>query len=307
MKIFLSFLLLSVNVIAWGQRDLTPRKRKDAFGTRDFRNLRNYGIQFSFGPTYQFTNLQNTMHFIDPGDGTRPFNYVIDPKGKLGGFIEIGFAHFPERSSFKTKPKKKNGDERFTLFKNPIISYYDYGLGFNYLGGYESTTIDYLNVENEIVNTEVGEGTFYNGYVYGRFTLHNLFYFKNSPLFLDNGLGVNFDYRLIHGSQAYSGDAHFPALEHFHKPFVAALHYNMGLGIRLKRGSYLVPGFQVPIMGFSEWHNGGNPSLEWFSSAYWPAQFKIKFIRILEKNSKNGCFKGSKEDKKMNDEFMQGQ
>lgn len=265
-------LLLTGNVVA--QRDLTPGKKRDAFGKTDYRMLRNYGLQVQFGPTLGLSKKINTLYTADPTtDGFRG-TYTHDPTVRMGFYIEAGLAHFPTKQSKLSQKLKK-----------AIISYYDWGIGYKHLGGKEITTIDYMDVDGNIVSTEEGKGKFYNGYLYGRFSIHKNFHFSEM-FYLDNGLGVNLDYRIVNGSRDYSG-AVLPTTQYFHKPFVAQLHYSLGLGIRLNRGKYLIPGVLAPIVGFYEW-NKGNPSLKWFSSKYYPLYPHIKFIYVFEKKSK-GC------------------
>ena len=295
MNKFLFLIILFIGFLnpLFSQRDLTPTKRKQAFGARDFRELKNHGFQISIGPTYMLTKKANPTYYTE--DSIRPFNYSFDPKGLVGIFAEIGMAHYPD---------KPLADVKLKLFGHRIISYYDWGLGFKYLGGTEKTSIQYLNSAGKIINTDTGEGRFYNGYAYGRFTAHHNFYI-NKQFFIDNGFGVNFDYRVMEGNKGYK-DAVLPTTQYFHKEFVAQLHYDLGFGIRLKRGSYLIPGVQLPILGIYEFDKA-NPRLKWYSSQYRPILFKIKYIWLLEKKkSKNGCGQGSEEDRKANDQYMQG-
>ena len=295
MNKFLFLIILFIGFLnpLFSQRDLTQTKRKQAFGARDFRELKNHGFQISIGPTYMLTKKANPTYYTE--DSIRPFNYSFDPKGLVGIFAEIGMAHYPD---------KPLADVKLKLFGHRIISYYDWGLGFKYLGGTEKTSIQYLNSAGKIINTDTGEGRFYNGYAYGRFTAHHNFYI-NKQFFVDNGFGVNFDYRVMEGNKGYK-DAVLPTTQYFHKEFVAQLHYDLGFGIRLKRGSYLIPGVQLPILGIYEFDKA-NPRLKWYSSQYRPILFKIKYIWLLEKKkSKNGCGQGSEEDRKANDQYMQG-
>lgn len=291
MKQFLFFIICSFVINSLNaQRDLTPSKRKQAFGTRDFRELKNYGMQISIGPTYMLTKPKNEI-FQGPDTAIRPFNYFFDPKGKIGIFAEVGMAHYPTKDP---KPFKK--------FR--ILSYYDWGLGFKYFGGTEQTTIQNLSQDGSLINELTGKGEYHNGYAFGRFTAHHNFHISKQ-FFIDNGLGINLDYRVMTGNKNYQNTV-LPTTQYFHKSFVSQLHYDLGFGIRLQRGSYLIPGVQIPILGFYEW-NHGNASLSWFSSKYRPILFKIKYIWLLEKKkSKNGCSQGSPEDKKRNDQYMQG-
>lgn len=288
-KVVFSIVILLNSIIVIGQRDLTPKSRGEAFGARDFRDLRNYGPQISFGPTYQLTHLKNeTIH--TKSSHNLPTDYVIDPKGSLGVFFDIGTAHFP------TKPPK------FLLFGNRLVSYYDWGIGFKLFGGKETTDVTNFDGSGNVLSTSKGIGRFYNGYISGRFTAHKNIHL-GKKYFIDNGLGVNFDYRVLSGDQTYYG---FISPQYAHKPLVIQLHYDLGLGIRLKRGSYLIPAIQIPIFGIVEMHKG-SPALKWYSSNYFPILFKVKFIKILEKKKSTGCNTGSEEDRKRNKEYMQGQ
>jgi hypothetical protein len=283
-------IILATCLSTVAQRDLTPgRRRGDTFGTRDFRNLNNYGLQVSLGPTYMMTPQTNAT--VKMQNDTMRYQYTHDPVGELGIFVEIGTAHFPMKPSI------------FKFLKHRLISYYDWGLGFKYFGGSETMTIDITDAQGNINSTVTGSGQYYNGYGFGRFTLHKMFSLGKRH-FLDNGLGLNVDYRIIDGNRDYKDEV-LPATQTFHKSLVAQVHYELGLGFKLKRGSYLILGAQTPILGIQEW-NGGSPALKWYSSNYWPILFKVKYIHLFEKKSK-GCNTGSEEDRKRNKEFMQGQ
>lgn len=292
MKSIITTLFVLSALVLFAQRDLSPNKRKSqVFGKSDYKDYRFYGLQFSIGPTFMKTrsDKNNTTYTTIDATG-RPMDYTIDPAGRVGVFIELGLAHFP----------KKRGKISLAL-KTVLVSYYDWGLGFKLLGGSETTSINYYNSLGALSSSDEGKGSYYNGYVYGRFTLH-----KNINLskkyFIDNGLGVNFDYRVINGNQSYDGP--FIGSQYFHKPFVAQLHYDLGFGIKLNRRSYLIPSVQVPILGFNEWR-GGCAALKWFDSNYLPVMAKIKFIYLFEKKVKGCNTPGSEDDKKRNDEFLQ--
>ena len=286
-KIILTGVILLNTLFLFSQRDLTPSrgsKRSSTFGgPQDFRDLKNYGIQFTAGLDYQFTKKKNeTVHV--PIE--RPYDYVIDPKGNVGAFFDVGMAHFPM------------GTPRLTLLKSRFISYYDWGVGFKLLGGRESADVTYLS-DGKLSHAE---GSFYNGYVTGRATAHKNIYFSQK-YYIDNGLGLNIDYRVIDGNKLYTSEVQSPEIQSFHKPLVAQIHFDLGLGIKKKRGSYVIPGIQLPLLGIV-----GGARLDWFSSKYYPVLFKVKFIVLSEKKkSKTSCSEGSEDDKKRNKEYMQGQ
>jgi hypothetical protein len=293
MKRILTLLFLVGLSTVFAQRDLTPSKRrKDVFGKSDYKDYRFYGLQFSAGATYQFTRLtaNNPIYSAVASDG-RPIDYTIDPAGKIGAFVELGMAHFPKKRS------------KISLaLKTVLVSYYDWGLGFKLLGGSEQTTTNYYTPFGSLASTTNGTGDFYNGYVYGRFSVH-----KNINLskryFIDNGLGVNFDFRVKSGGKNYTGQSSFenPTVP---QPLLAQLHYGLGFGIKLSRRSFFIPGVQIPILGIYEWRKGC-AALNWYSSNYLPIQAQVKFIYLFEKKVKGCNTPGSEEDKKRNDEFLQ--
>lgn len=271
--LFLAVMLLSTSLMA--QRDMTPSKRGDAFGTRDFRNLNNYGLQFQLGPTFTLTRLNNETFDTDfAADGFRG-NYTHDPITRVGVYGEIGMAHFPMKRSRLSKK-----------LKTILISYYDWGIGFKYFRGGEGMTVNYVDPGGVVTFTEDYEHNFSQGNVYGRFSIHRNIHIGDK-FFLDNSLGINLDYRVMQDADAYGPGAPMTSNEKTSEAFYAQLHYGLGLGFKLKRGSYIIPGVRAPILGMYEW-NKGNPSLRQFSSKYWPLLVHIKFIYLFEKKAK-GC------------------
>ena len=289
-RLFL-FLLLSVFTVnlAEAQKTHKPKSRRSDFfgGPKDYRDLRNYGLQFSFGPNYTFTRLNNKTIDVSPESGQR-YNYMFDPSGRLGGFAEIGMVHYRMKA-----PK---------FLKKNIIHYLDWGVGFDYIGGKEKTTINYLDPFGDVASTSVGEGKFYNGYVYGRLTVHRLLKL-NDKLHLDYGLGINGNYAVLGQNKDYDGTV-LPQTQVFQKPFQLQLHAQLGLNIRLRRGDYLVPGLWAPVLGAYEW-NSGRPTIQWYSSNYWPVHLQVKWMHNFTKKSKNGCNTGTDEERKKNEEYMQ--
>jgi hypothetical protein len=287
MKRILLIVILISSALAYGQRDLTPNSRRKAFGTRDLRNLNNYGLQFQLGATYMLTRLNNpSIDIYGPTDALIG-DYVYDPSGKLGAFGEIGMFHFPKKRS-----------KLSLALKTVLISYYDWGLGFKYFRGAEDIDAKFINRPDEL-NTY----NFSHGNVYARFSIHKNIHFKvhreKSNFFLDNSLGINVDYRVLTTSDAYSvglgaNDQQYAG------PLQVQLHYGLGFGFRLKRGAYLIPGVRIPLLGYQSASSVvtnslkgentviGRPSAHWFSSRYWPMLIHVKYMFALEKKAK-GC------------------
>ena len=65
----------------------------------------------------------------------------------VGFFAEVGMAHFPKKRA------------KISLWlKTVLVSYYDWGIGFKYLGGSEKTTINYYDALGNLSLTETGKG-----------------------------------------------------------------------------------------------------------------------------------------------------
>lgn len=280
-------LLVAVSVDA--QKSIKQKKRKGDFfgGAEDFRDLKNYGLQITFGPNYTFTRLNNETVSVTPESGGR-YNYVQDPQGRLGAFIDIGMVHYRMK-----KPK---------FLKKNIIHYLDWGVGLDYIGGTEKTTIDYIDALGNVASTAEGEGKFYNGYLYGRLTVHRLLKMTDK-LHLDYGLGINADYNILEGTRDYDSPAVITDNQVFQRPFVLQLHAQLGVNIKLRRGDYLVPGIWAPVLGAYEWNNA-KPTIQWYSSNYWPVHLQLKWLHNFSKKS-NGCNTGTDADRQRNKEYMQ--
>jgi hypothetical protein len=295
---FIVFLIsLFVAGSTFAQRDLTPGSKRDAFGTRDLRQLNNYGLQFQIGGTYLMTKLKNEQVDVDVSSGGFRGNYTHDPFGRLGLYGEIGMFHFPKKRS-----------KLSLALKTVLVSYFDWGVGFKYFRGGENIEANFTDALGTVIGSEDRAFNFSNGNVYGRFSLHKNINFKNkrrgekTRFFLDNSLGLNLDYRVMTSSDDYSFDQYgfMTAGEQYTKPLQVQLFYGLGFGFRLKRGSWLIPGVRIPIVGYQQTLNTpdgtekgenkfGRPSLHWYSSRHWPLLFHVKYMFAFEKKAKRGC------------------
>lgn len=277
MKKIYSLLLISflINSSVFGQQSRKQKTQKKQFYSNQrlqepiFKwitgNYLKHGIQFSIGPTYTFTSLKTAHDKFDldtldvPGTSLERFREV---KSRIGVFAEVGMVHIARRP-------------------NKIIHYYDWGIGFKLYGGRETTQLD-TYFGDTLGSTRFGEGKFYNGYLYGRFDMHNVFQ-MNPYLFLDNSLGVNVDYMLLPGEKGYEG-AVFEYDQKFQGDFTVQLHYSLGLGIKpwADKGFFFIPSIEIPILTGYEW-DGGSPQFNWFSSRYFPAHLRLKFVWLFKK------------------------
>jgi hypothetical protein len=258
------------------QRDLTPgKKRGAAFGAVDFNNYKYSGIQVTGGLIYTKTRSDAnnvTQTIVDAAD--RPIDYTFDPAGKVGFFIEAGMAHFPKKQSQLSK-----------RLKTILVSYYDWGLGLKMINGAENVTANYYNLGGQVISTLNETSAFSNAYLYGRFSAHRNFYL-GKKYFIDNGFGINADFRFLSSSTNDATTTTFEPLGN-HSPFVLQLNYSLGFGIKLSRRSFLIPSVALPIVGLHDWRSGC-AALKWYHSNYVPIQAQVKWIYLFKKVQK-GC------------------
>lgn len=279
-KFFLVLIFVLPSLYLYGQY-VPKTKKKQFYGNQRlhqpmFRwvtgDYLRHGLQLSFGPTYTFTKLskEEGEHrlYNDLGEVDTLIHFSREAKSRIGVFAEVGMTHITKR------PRK-------------LIHYYDWGIGFKLFGGGEITDANLYNYRDSLMGNYLGEGKFYNGYLYGRFAAHSVFQI-NPYLFLDNALGVNLDYMVMVGNQEYEG-FHVPTDQKFQGDISAQLHYSLGLGIRPRtdKGFYFVPSIELPVLGMYEW-NGGAPHIHWFSSKYYPALLRLKFVWLFRKGP-NWC------------------
>lgn len=236
-------------------------------------NYSKHGIQLSFGPTYMFTRIANPSQTIAGN------KFTYDPSGRVGGFLEVGMVHIAKK-------------------RNPVIHYYDWGLGYK----------QFLGVEHEKIDIGSGfqaTGKFSLGYVSGRFDAHNVAQISRFN-FIDNGLGFNIDYRVVSQS-SYPGA--MSVTQQYYSPKLAAqLNYDFGFGIKINDGFFMIPGFNIPFLGVYEWNHGGNPTIQWFSSRYQPILFKLKLVWLFKRDP-NRCppVYGGPDDKQLQEQYLNGQ
>ncbi|MEN9400974.1 MAG: hypothetical protein RL632_2077 [Bacteroidota bacterium] len=293
-KLILGLVVLSAFSLE-AQRDLTPGKRRgDVFGKADYKDYRFFGLQVTGGLTYMHTRFDaNNPSYLGTDSIGRLMSYSFDPQGSVGAFVDLGMVHFPKKRS-----------KLSLALKYIFISYYDWGLGAKLFSGTETTTFSYFNALGEPMTTQTFSGSFMNGYVNGRFSLHKNVYL-GKRYFIDNGLGFNLDYRLSNAKPYDINVVSMISPQTFHSSFVAQMHYSLGFGIKLNRRSMLVPGVQLPIFGIHDWRKGCS-ALKYYNSNYLPILFQVKFTYLFEKKAKGCNTPGTDQDRKLNDEYLQG-
>ena len=302
MKFAVCILFIAIAGLSFGQsRNLKGNSRKDFFGgARDYRQLTKDGIQISLGPNFTFTNPKITEYSGTDING-RPVTSFVDPIGKPGAFIEIGAAHYRLKSSrILAALYKKRGDKgEIKWIGANLFHRLDWGLGFNYIGGSERTRFELTNPSGT-VSVDETTGSFYNGYITARVTIDRFTKIAEG-WHLETGLGFNFLFNALPAPKAPYAATIAPVK--FQQDFMAQFHLHLGFTRTIRRGDYITFGFLVPAIGIYE-PNKARPTIQWFSSNYWPVQLQIRWIHHFTKKS-NGCNTGTPEDRKRNNEYMQ--
>lgn len=276
-----------------GTQMYVPKKSKsDHFGSRSapkkiMKNktdkVRPFGFQAQLGTTTTLVhpNSKNEKGGLEPKG-----QYEINPITQAGFMAELGFVHMNVRSAG---------------IRKRIIDYVDYGVGYKMWQGAEAVSIEKNLIRERYRNT------FKYHDIFARVGVHKLQYLTTKKnLFIDHSLGVNFDYRLA----SKASDNASPLAQFEQKPdgnMHLNVHYDVGLGIRLAKGKYLVIGVQAPLVEFLN-KPIGNPTFTTFSSKYYPFMIRLKYIHLFPaRKSNQACWLGDEEQRKLNDQFLQGQ
>lgn len=273
-----------------------PKKsRSDYFGSRKaptkiMKNktdkVRPFGFQAQIGAT---TTLVHLNQFNEKGAVANTVaypgaTYEINPITQVGFMAELGFVHMNVRN---------------TRARSKIIDYFDYGIGYKLWRGEETISI--------MPNNEKITNDFQYHDLNVRIGIHKLVYLTTKKnLFIDNSLGVNFDYR-VSEKRTNNMFTAVSFLQKFESNMHLQIHFDVGLGIRLAKGRYLVVGVQAPLMEFLN-KPIANPTFNSFSSNYYPFMIRIKYIHLFPaRKSNQACWLGDDEQRKLNEQFLQGQ
>ncbi len=302
-----SLVILSLGFPTFGQktRDFTGKSRGDFFGgARDYREITKNGLQISFGPNFTLVKGKDTRYEGTDASTNRPIADVIDPAGSVGAFINVGMAHYRLKPSRILESIGKKNPDGFIAkrIKSNLWHRFDWGLGFDYIGGKEKTTHELYNPFNELTGAEESRSSFYNGYLTARFTADR-FRKIGDDWHLETGLGFNANYNILSAEKAgYAPSSIAP--QKFQKDFMIQMHTHVGFNYRVKKGDYLTFGFYMPILGLYEM-NKLKPTIQWHSSNYYPAHLQVKWIHHFTKKQKGCNTPGTEEDRKKNQEYLQ--
>ena len=158
--------------------------------------------------------------------GSPRLTHSRNPKGQLGGFLDIGMAHFP-----MTGRKKTGSGKSFE-----IDFYYDWGLGVQMYRGKEINTVENFNTDGDVASASESTAKFSNTYATGRFSAHHNTYF-GKQWFLDQALGLNFDYRFATSGEEHEAVSVYP-IERYQNQMAFQIHYGIGAGYKNEQKAF---------------------------------------------------------------------
>jgi hypothetical protein len=255
-------LLLSGLLIAGSGSAQHTYKRKNM----SLVNMNQYklsGWHLAPGVSYPFSRFVNREQELYNANDT-VYNATFDPGGRIGLYLEAG---------------------RYHIFKyGYLFNYMDYSLAFKQIRGKESFTGTMMQESSSttIMNTE-GNSRYGHHYLTGNINLNNIWQL-NDLEFIQQSIGFNLDYRIIHRQQA-SGNVAFQDPQTPAR-FLAQLHYKIGYGIKWTDRFFVIPSLETPILSFVTWDNGRS-SYNVFSSRYRPVYLTIRFAWLRKRT--NDC------------------
>lgn len=199
--------------------------------------------------------------------------YRFKPTGAIGAYLQVGRFHAPRKG---------------------IVSYFDYGIDFRLLRGRHNFS---SNLSNELdayeYTVENGSGRFSEGWLglnANASHVSNL----SDRIFLVNALGINAHVNVLRKTSYTPNSldlgADVPSI------FLGQIHYQFGVGFKMRRGLYIIPTFETPIFGVWDF-NSGIPSMRYFNTYNQPLLLGVKFM-WLSKNKPDKCPVDSKAGKK---------
>lgn len=173
----------------------------------------------------------------------------------------------------------------FLLLDNPIVSYLDGGLRFNWFRGKEDRTTTVVDIsDNSTLFSGKDESSFDQVNVSLRLDANNTIQVSKYG-FIQNTLGLNFDYLFYSEYKRSNSIFTDPASERFQ----AQIHYKLSYGFRLDLMHYMIIGIDAPILTIAPW-NDGRQTIEAFQSHYWPLTLSVRIL-FMQKSNRPDCKK----------------
>ncbi|MFK7756339.1 MAG: hypothetical protein AB8B53_05340 [Flavobacteriales bacterium] len=252
MRVLLLVLTCTAAFTANAQRQMRP------LYDLDDRGMKNSGWHFSPGITYMFPSEMNSTSLTENVDITEE----VSASGRVGLYAELGRHHLLRNLYF--------------------LDHLDYGIAYKKLSGRERTEIIC-----ETCDAVTTEGIYKDNFASAYVNFSNIWQISDYN-FIQNGFGVNGDYRFLLNQTVEPLDIGAPHLSP--DPLQVQLHYKLSFGMKAEKGVFILPSIEVPILNVIPFGDGRS-TLKYFDSGYRPIIFSIKFM-FLSKRKPEDC-KGS--------------
>lgn len=259
MKISSAILLLLLSLASWAQ---TSRQAIPIYvpGTA----YKNTGWFIAPGITYMLPVNRNeslTGYVGSRENLDTAFTGDFSRKGKIGLYLEGGRHHF--------------------ITDRILIDHIDYGLHFKMLRGSDDF-IGLVNASNAFVPVQ-SNSKFSQSFAGLFFNASNIAQISNS-FWIQNGLGVNADFRIINrlnAGPAFGAEWNYPSFP------VAQVHYKFSFGWKPEPGIYIIPSIETPILNLYAWDDFKS-TLPYFSGRYRPIIISLR-VQWLSKSQSRKC------------------
>jgi hypothetical protein len=258
-------ILFSSNVLS------QDKKWKPLFPVEDIK-YKLSGWYAGVGATYNFAYPNNENNNYNLSDSSKIISN-FSASGKPGFLVEGG---------------------RYTMTYSNYVPYIDYGIIFKMFGGGQDYTGYEVSTDNsDTISSVSNSATYNNYYVSAQFNANNVIRVSEFG-FVQNSLGVNFDYSVINTLKGT-----YPTLPNTKTSvdvFSIQLHYKIGYGLRIDKRHFLIITLETPILTVFPWDDGKS-TIAMLNSRYRPVMLSFRLM-FLRNTTRPDCFKPS--DIKMN-------
>lgn len=238
------------------------RQRPALYGENSFQNK---GWMFAPGITLMPSSTGNKFQTLY-GEGELSNDTIysgkFDPSSKIGVYAEVGRHKFIEDVY--------------------VLHHLDYGVHFKLLRGKEKFAGEVNNGAQLIPTTN--ESSFSDGSVGAFINASNIIQILDNA-WIQNSLGLNFDYRIIANRNTSGFYGNIP--QQFPGDMLFQLHYKLGFGFKVDPGLYVMPMVETPILNLYPTLDGKS-NLGYFSNRYRPIIISIR-VMFLDRTEGRKC------------------
>lgn len=244
---------------------------------------RLHGFHFAPGLTWMLAPFrEKEMEILQNGDTS--FNYTMKGKGRLGFYAEAGMYHlFPY---------------------GRIFHYMDWSVAWKNLKGSQDFTMNSMIESSSTIIAETeGTNNFRYNFLLANVNLNNVKQIGNYS-FLQNSIGLNFDYAL---GKRESMESYYISGSTFDK-MIFSLHYKFGFGYKINQKWFIIPILETPIFNIIPFESGKSVlGYGIFDMRYRPIILSVR-IAWLRKPKSGDCppVYGPEGDKSRQERYQMG-